>query len=196
MVGGVGRPRAFDDDEVLGRALSLFWRKGFSATSVQDLVDETGLSRASLYSSFGNKEDLLARVLERYQARMAPAGRALAEAASVRAGLRQFFERWADVACPASGPKGCLLMQTANEGDPNLAWVEELQRASAAAIDQAFTAAIKRGKRSGELHRDLDVRATVEFLDLLTQGLAAKARAGATRKSLLSAVETGLAALG
>jgi AcrR family transcriptional regulator len=66
-----GRPREFDADEALDRALEVFWRKGFEGTSISDLTDAMGINPPSLYAAFGNKEGLLKAALDRYSAKRA-----------------------------------------------------------------------------------------------------------------------------
>ena len=65
---GAGRPRAFNTDAALDKAVRLFWQRGYEATSMADLVAETGVAAASLYAAFGNKAGLFAAVIERYAA--------------------------------------------------------------------------------------------------------------------------------
>lgn len=62
----MARPKTFDHDQVLDRAVELFWRKGYEATSIQDLVEAMGIQRGSLYAAFGSKQDLFLAVLDRY----------------------------------------------------------------------------------------------------------------------------------
>ncbi len=64
----MARPREFDRDQVVDRAVEVFWRQGFEATSIQDLVEATGLNRGSLYNTFGDKAGLFEAALERYMA--------------------------------------------------------------------------------------------------------------------------------
>src|ERR1700674_4986058 len=61
-----GRPRAFDVDQALDRALHLFWRKGYEGTSLSDLTRAMGINRPSLYAAFGDKETLFRKALDRY----------------------------------------------------------------------------------------------------------------------------------
>ncbi len=192
----MGRPRKHTDDEVLDRALELFWRRGYAGTSVQDLVDATGLGRASLYGAFGDKEQLFEKVLARYGERMAPAGRALALAPTVREGLRRFFEAWLASACGGgSGARGCLLLQAANETEPRPPAVERALRESMLASERTFLQALRRGKRTGELDKGLDALGMARYLVVLVQGVAASARAGRSRAELKAAIERGLSLL-
>src|SRR5688572_25049598 len=106
----MARPRQFDESSVLDRALDLFWSKGYEATSVQDLVDATGLGRASLYGAFGDKEQLFNRVLSHYMARVAEEMSALDAEPSAARALERLFTGWLSFTCPKSGPRGCFLL--------------------------------------------------------------------------------------
>jgi TetR/AcrR family transcriptional repressor of nem operon len=188
----MGRPRQFTEDEVIARASDLFWRRGFRATSVQDLVDATGLSRASLYGAFGGKEQILERTLDRYRRRFAVAGRALEEAGSAREGLGRFFDLWLSSACSRSGPQGCFLTQVATESEARTPAVERMLRESMAQTEAAFRRALRRGKRSGELASNFDERGAARFLGVFLQGIATGARAGRSKPELSAAVKQAL----
>ncbi len=188
----MGRPRQFTEEQVLARASDLFWRRGYRATSVQDLVDATGLSRASLYGAFGGKEQILERTLDRYRRRFAVAGRALEEAGSAREGLCRFFDLWLSSACSPSGPQGCFLTQVATESDASTPAVGRMLRESMAQTEAAFRRALRRGKRSGELAADFDERGVARFLGVFLQGIATGARAGRTKPELSAAVKQAL----
>jgi len=192
----MGRPREFRDDDVLDRATDLFWRRGYGTTSVRDLVEATGLSRASLYGAFGGKEGLLTRALDRYRDRFDDAARVLEEAPSVREGLRRFFDLWLETACPVAGPRGCFLTQTATESEEHPRFVERMVREQATRTEEALIKALRRGKRTGELSTRLDERATARFLAVFLQGIGTAARAGRTRRELQPAVARALRAVG
>src|SRR5512141_666494 len=93
----MGRPRQFDPDQVLGQAMQLFWSKGYEATSLDDLLAETGLARQSLYNGFGDKHALFLAALRRYDEQSDEVMRAcFAEAGPIRASLRGFMLAIAD----------------------------------------------------------------------------------------------------
>src|SRR3954468_19661314 len=107
----VARPREFDENEVLDRALETFWSKGFDGTSIQDLIASTGLARASLYGAFGDKQQLYERVLEHYASQNA--GRIMVPVdleAPLRHALEQLLVGWVGLTCPKAGPRGCFLV--------------------------------------------------------------------------------------
>src|SRR5579863_7556709 len=103
----IGRPRAFDPDKALEAALQVFWRKGYEGTALSDLTAAMGINRPSIYATFGNKEALFRKVLDRYSERMTNyMGEALKEP-TARAVAERLMAGTADLlSCPAN-PKGC-----------------------------------------------------------------------------------------
>src|SRR5215831_3253346 len=91
------RPKAFDPDEALQKAMQVFWERGYAATSVEDLVQRMGINRFSLYSTFGGKHQLFVAALERYRETIvADLVGALEQSAAGRAAIRHFFTRLVD----------------------------------------------------------------------------------------------------
>ncbi|MBS8229183.1 TetR/AcrR family transcriptional regulator [Vannielia litorea] len=104
-----GRPRAFDEEQVLERAMAAFWEKGFAETSIADLVATTGLERASLYATYGDKAGLYMATLRRYAEAMA----ALFSARSGEGGVEAFMMEAIALYAGDEVPRGCLLSSTA-----------------------------------------------------------------------------------
>src|SRR5437763_2454824 len=127
-----GRPREFDRDDVLGRAVDVFWRQGFEATSMEDLTAAMGIGRGSLYNEFGGKHALFVAALDRYRAdRRAQLEDALASAESVRAGVAEVYRRSIDTLWGDATRRGCMLVNSAAElaaSDPAVA--ERVEAAS------------------------------------------------------------------
>jgi TetR/AcrR family transcriptional regulator, transcriptional repressor for nem operon len=190
-MGRMARPREFDEDEVLERALSTFWEHGYEGTSIDELVAATGLGRASLYGAFGDKEQIFARALERYCAKMEEP-LAAADGVSARAALARMLRAFVLKSSPKSGPRGCFLLSTAVGGDaPSVvrdAYADYTRR-----LERTLTALVRRGQESGELAPTIDAPSVASMLVVLLQGISASARAGRSRAQLEAAMETALA---
>jgi TetR/AcrR family transcriptional repressor of nem operon len=107
----MGRPREYDRDEVLQRAMTLFWKKGYEGTHLAELVEETGLNRFSLYKEFGGKEGLFSEALDRYMLELQPLSSLLARAPMGLGNIRDYFAAVVD----ARFIHGCFLLNTLPE---------------------------------------------------------------------------------
>jgi len=186
----------FDQDVALGREMDQFWRQGYEATSVQDLVDELGLSRSSLYATFGDKDALFQAALQHYcRAEAGPRHDLLHGDRPVREAVRELLEGIA--AAPEVHPdrRGCLVVNAAMErvpADPATA------RAVAAQLERFETAlrdALRRGQERGELDPAQDPRALARFFVALVQGMRVVGKAGRDPAGLRDVVEVALRAL-
>jgi TetR/AcrR family transcriptional repressor of nem operon len=190
----LARTREFDQDEVLDAALQAFWRKGYEATSLSDLLDATGLARQSLYNAFGDKRALFLAALRRYvDAAIEQFTKAL-EKGSVKAAIRRVFE---DV--PAAGKNrgcGCFLVNSATELMPR---DPEVGRLFASALDRqerALAEALRRGVRKGELHLPPKrIGETARFLVSALQGLRVMAKAMPDSPALRDTIAVALRAI-
>jgi len=172
-----GRPRSFDVEDVLGRAMHVFWKKGYEATGLVDLEQATGLGRQSLYTAFGDKRALFLRVVEHYFSRVLQPGIDVLDGpGSARQNLEQIFRAW-EATAAAPEFNGCLVGNSVPElsaRDPEAASV--LSR-KLELLEAAFARALRRAKRDGEVRPSLDVKDTARALLTIAQGLAVVARA-------------------
>ncbi|MGH0029555.1 MAG: TetR/AcrR family transcriptional regulator [Myxococcota bacterium] len=144
-----GRPRSFDKRDALERAMRLFWRQGYEKTALSELLDEMGISRQSLYDTFGNKRSLFVQSIEYYRdEHLAQALGLLAREGSpignVRAAVR-FFERL------ALGEQGCLVANAMVEVAPHDEEIAELLSETLGLLQTSIRLALERAQRSGEL---------------------------------------------
>jgi AcrR family transcriptional regulator len=181
-----GRPRSFDEGEVLERALQTFWTRGFDATSLDDLTEATGVARPSLFAAFGNKEAIYVRAIDRYGDRMRTTFDAsFTEEASLGEALERFFLASIDMYCSGEdGPRGCFGFCTAPA-----AAVEhpEIRRALAGAIestDARFEAEFRRAIKRGQLSAAADTQRLGRTASATLHSIAVRARAGADRGEL------------
>jgi TetR/AcrR family transcriptional repressor of nem operon len=193
----VPRTREFDPEEALGRAMELFWLKGYSDTSIDELVSETGASRYGLYTTFGDKHDLFMQSLKRYAREVF--GPLIAQLEAPEASLhdiRAFFRGIRDHLRQPEGRRGCLMCNTAVELGPFDPASAERVRRHFRRVRAAFAHALKNARRTGELGREVDVAASADYLLGVAQGAFVLARSGLGLAAIERFLDTALKQLG
>ncbi|PSL57544.1 TetR family transcriptional regulator [Saccharothrix carnea] len=187
-----GRPRAFDADAALDRALEVFWRQGYEGTSLTDLTTALGINRPSLYAAFGNKEELFLKALERYNSGPgAYAAEALA-APTVREVVQRLVLGAVELTTGPHTPPGCLTVHGVHACDPDSAAV----RHAAIACRMAGEAALRRRfEQAADLPADCDATTLARLVHTVTDGIAVQAASGRTRDELHRVAELALRTL-
>jgi len=191
------RPREFEPEEVVAKAMDLFWRKGYQATSVQDLVDETGVNRASLYATFGDKHGLFLRSLAHYARSVVPlrAGILQQPGASVPQ-IREYFTAVANDFSGLGRDRGCLMVNSAIELAVHDPEVSESVTDHLARLEAAFAGALRRAHERGEIPKSSNVPALARFLMSTAQGLMVVGKANPDPDLLKDIVDSALRAVG
>jgi len=188
----MGRPRGFDADQALERALEVFWRKGYEGATLPHLTEAMGITRTSMYAAFGNKQDLFRKALERYT--LGPAGygvRALQEP-TARAVAEQVLHGAVQCTTRPRGPKGCLTVQGA------LAAGEGGQAAHDALVayrrdgQEALRARFARARDEGDLPADSDPSLLARYIATVVYGIAVQAATGVSGEELRSIIDLAL----
>ena len=166
------RHEQFDTDDVLMRAMNLFWRQGYQATSMTDLQKVMGLGRASIYREFGNKHGLFVRALRHYDKVWRENWLAdLTKSSSPREAILDVFEAAID-ACLADGSRdGCLLINTALELSPQDPEVADIVTRAFTEMEAFFRTSVERGKALGEIRDTVAEERTASALLGLFIGL-------------------------
>jgi TetR/AcrR family transcriptional regulator, transcriptional repressor for nem operon len=192
----MARHKEFDRDEVLHKAMEVFWSRGYEATSIQDLVKYMGINRQSLYDTFGDKHALYLQALDRYRE---VEGRKVLELlerpGSVKKTLRQFFEGVVERALCDEQRRGCFMGNATSELAGRCKETAARTCSNMAATEGAFYRMLQRGKKEGELERVRDLRAVARFLYSSLQGLALMAKATRDRKTMEDVVKVTLSVL-
>jgi AcrR family transcriptional regulator len=189
-----GRPREFDADQALDRALEVFWRKGYEGTSIGELTDAMGISRPSLYAAFGNKEALFRKALDRYAQGPAAYTYKALEQPTASAVVQQLLRGAVDALTDPLHPQGCLGVQGALAcGDAAQSVKEELC-ARQAAWEAALQRRLERAKRDGDLCERANCADLAQYFAAVVQGMAVQAAGGATRKQLSKIADIALQA--
>jgi AcrR family transcriptional regulator len=188
----MGRPRGFDADQALERAVEVFWRQGYEGATLTDLTRAMGITRTSMYAAFGNKEELFRRALERYT--LGPAGygaRALQEP-TARAVAEQVLHGAVGCITRPDGPAGCLTVQGAlatgdggkSAHDALVAWRRDGQ--------DALCARFARARDEGDLPADSDPALLARYIGTVVYGMAVQAAGGVPREELLRVIDLAL----
>jgi len=181
-----GRPRAYEPDVALARALDLFRKDGFAATSLDDLSTATGMNRPSLYGAFCDKRALYIKSYQRYRA---DARAAMADIFKVELPIRQRLQRIYAVALDIylsgeAGPRGCFTVMTAASeavADPD---IRAMVLEGFGELDKAFAICFRRAKEHGELPASADPDVLAQMASATIHTIAIRARARTPRKQL------------
>ncbi len=180
------RTKLFNREHALDRALQVFWTQGYEAASLDALLEAMGVGRQSLYDTFEDKRQLYLAALERYSdGHLAELQGILMRSGSVKKALKDILEG------PARQPraarlKGCFLVNSAVELAPHDPDVSRAVAAGFKAEEEAFTAAIQRGRSTGELERRGEARDLASLVVTLMHGMRVAGKANAAPETLLA----------
>jgi AcrR family transcriptional regulator len=186
-----GRPRAYQPEVALGKALELFRKDGFAGTSLDDLSAATGMNRPSLYGAFGDKRDLYIKSYTRYRT---DARAAMIDIFRDELPIRKRLQRIYDVALDIylngeEGPRGCFTVMTAASEAIFDAEIRSMVLEGFFELDKAFANCFQRAKELGELPGSADPAVLAQLASATIHTIAIRARAGVPRKELEAIVK-------
>lgn len=189
----MGRPRGFVPDQVLEIVMTLFWEHGYDGVSISDLTDATGINRRSLYATFGSKEQLFCKAVDRYLA--GPGGFFAAAMAQPKARdiAYMMVHGAADAYTDPASPRGCLLVQGALASGEDAAPVRaDLAHRRAASV-KLLAQRLAIVQQHGELP-SADPLIIARWIYAICQGISVQACSGATREELHAVADHALKA--
>jgi len=190
----IGRPREFDQEEVLDRVVDLFWKHGYEGTSMATVTSATGLSKPSLYSAFGGKAELFRRAFERYWLRLANfVGEPLSEP-SARVGIEKLLHGLVDYQTQPGLPHGCLAVHGSLVGSDTSSPIRADLNARRGTTQAMVRKRLLRAQADSEIANNIDVDDLASYIATLIQGLAVQAAGGASREQLHRVIEIAMRA--
>jgi AcrR family transcriptional regulator len=188
----VGRPRGFDAEQALRRAMTVFWELGYEGASLADLTSAMGITKTSMYAAFGNKEQLFRKALALYDEGPASYGaRALAEP-TARAVATAFLNGTVQATTRPDCPAGCLGVQgslaSGDPGRPAREALVEWRNDARLRLEERFQRAVD----EGDLPRDTDAGRLARYIMTVSFGIAVQAASGITRDDLQEVADTAL----
>ena len=191
----MARTKVFDEQDVLGRAMNLFWQKGYNATSAQDLVDNLGISRSSLYDTYGDKHSLFVKALQQYRKEKIDPVIEAEDIEDVEAYIRFFFESVQAEALSDSGSKGCFMVNSVVELAPVDSEIATIANSIMHDTEETLCKVIKKGQDTGVFTTKYPARSLARFVFNSLNGLRVTVKFDADKKMFEDIVNVCLAAL-
>ena len=189
----MARPKEFNPEHALTRAMHLFWRLGYENTSLEALMEEMGIAKQSLYDTFGDKRALYLKALTHYRDQTNRRGqKMLNEIPLVRDGFAKLLNGIA-AETRKQHERGCLLLSANLQRDVKDAVIRDFLRDNQARVEAIFREALVRAQKQGELSLQQDPAALARFFIVTIQGMRSMARLKSDRKALEEVARVALA---
>ncbi|WP_347291590.1 TetR/AcrR family transcriptional regulator [Kluyvera georgiana] len=191
---GRGRPKVFDREAALDKAMTLFWQYGYEATSLSDLVEATGAKAPTLYAEFVNKEGLFRAVLDHYISRFASKNEAclFCDDQTLLEALRHYFTAVATCFTSKDTPAGCFMINTSAALAASSKEIAKTIKSRHAVQEQTLYKFLQLRQARGEIPAEKNVAELAQFLSCILQGMSISAREGASFETLMQITETTL----
>jgi TetR/AcrR family transcriptional repressor of nem operon len=192
----MARTKDFDENEVLTKAIQLFWHKGYNATSMQDLVDALGISRSSLYDTYSDKHTLFLKALESYQlAGNAKINEIVDQSISAKETVIKLMELATNELVGDKQQKGCFMVNAEIEVAPHDQEVSKLVCQNEQQMEAAFFKVIKKGQESGEIKNIQDALVLAKFIFNAVKGMQVTAKSSPDATSFGNIIKLTVAVL-
>jgi TetR/AcrR family transcriptional regulator, transcriptional repressor for nem operon len=189
----MARPKEFDPEHALAKAMDLFWRSGYENTSLEMLLEKIGIARQSLYDTFGDKRGLYLQAMACYRDQTnGEMQKMLNEIPSVKVGFAKLLYGLA-AETREQHERGCLLLSANLQRDPKDVVVRDFLRDNQARVERIFAQALLRAQKQGEVSPNEDPAALARFFIVTIQGMRAMARLKSDRRALEQVVRVALA---
>lgn len=187
-----GRPRVFDMDEALDKALEIFWKRGYEGASIAELAETLGINKPSLYAAFGNKEELFKKALSRYVAGPVAFIQEAVNQPTAFGVAQNFLIKAVEFFTDMEHPKGCLIVQAALSDSADSLMVKDLLVKYRYSYEHLLAKRFEKAKKDGDLPTDANTETLAKFLSTLHQGMSVQVTSGASKEELMQIVEFAL----
>ena len=189
----MSRPKEFNPDDAIEKAMQVFWHKGYEATSMEDLLTAMDLSRGSLYDTFGDKRQLFLKVVDRYCTTFASSKFSLLDQPGPAVPiLRRFICDMIEGGLADPQRRGCLISNTVMELSPHEKEIADRLRLALKMAEDTFFKVLTRAQQQGELRMGQDPRTLAQFFVTMMQGAVVMIKAGAPGDVVKQTAEIGL----
>jgi AcrR family transcriptional regulator len=184
-----GRPKSFDKNEAIDKAMHVFWQFGYEGASLADLIAAMGINKPSMYSTFGNKEDLFKLALERYTTQAVGYIQEVIKHPTAKAVVADFLTRSVKILTSIDNPNGCLVIQGALTTSDNALSVKQLLIEHRKHYEGLLAERFQQSINNDDLPATIDPAVLAKYITSLHQGLSVQASSGASESELLAVVD-------
>jgi TetR/AcrR family transcriptional regulator, transcriptional repressor for nem operon len=191
------RLKAFDEEVVLHRAMEVFWKNGYHATSMEELVQAMGINRASMYDTFGDKKTLYMRALVQYQSMSNRSNQPilLKETLSPKNRIIRLFEMYLSQSLLDPQHRGCMIANATAEMDDNDIEIRDFLQKNKCMVEGVFEQLIKQGQKIGEIPKLINAKASAVFLSQYLNGMKIIAKISNDPKILKQSLKIAMSTL-
>jgi len=187
-----GRPRVFDMDETLDKALQIFWERGYEGASMAELSETLGINKPSLYAAFGNKEELFKKTLTKYASGPVAFVREVVNEPTARKVAENFLIKTAEFLSDSQHPRGCMIVQAMLSNSDKSVIVRDLLIKFRYTYEYLLAERFEKAKIDNDLPFDANPKYLAKYLATLHQGMSIQATSGATKEELLEVTNLAL----
>lgn len=192
----MARSKAFKEEDVLEKAVNLFWSKGYNGSSAQDLVDNLEISRSSLYDTYGDKHSLFIQSLQQYRKQEATKLIAMINSAEdAEQVIKEIFQSLVNDTLKDKSYKGCFMINAAVELGAQDDEIMKIAKENMQVVEDAFYKAVKKGQDAGQFSTKNSARSLARFLFNSMSGIRVAEKSGVEKKVLDDIIKVTLSAL-
>lgn len=184
-----GRPIAFNQEEALDKALTVFWTHGYEGATMTELTQALGVNKPSIYATYGNKEALFRKALTRYVAGPAAFIREALDAPTAQLAVQELLHRAVDFFTDKSTPNGCMIVQGALTCGESASEIQQTLIEYRMHFEDGLSKRFELAKKQGDLPTHVECKQLAKYIATIHQGLSVQASSGATREELLCVVK-------
>lgn len=181
-----GRPRVFDMDEALDKALKIFWKRGYEGTSLAELIEELSINKPSLYAAFGNKEELFLKALSRYASGPVAFIKEVVKEPTSYKVAESFLYKAAEFLTDPTHPQGCMIVQGALSTGDSAELIKNILIKYRSSYENLLTERFDQAKSDGDLPDWVNANDLAKYLATIHQGMSVQATSGATKQQLIN----------
>ncbi|WP_026777017.1 TetR/AcrR family transcriptional regulator [Polaribacter sp. Hel_I_88] len=190
------RVKLFDEKLVLEKAMNLFWQQGYAATSINDLVSNLGINRASIYDTFGDKEKLFKKSFELYRkTNIEGLNDFFKNRTNVKNGFLELFENAINETLNDTNHKGCFVVNTTTELIPNDESLKNIIAKNKNDVENIFYNYLKKGREKGQLQNNQNLKALASLLFMLYAGIKVVSKVNPQEKEMKDSIALAMSLL-